>query len=222
MVFVLLTLLSSFILLQSCAYGVTNPSMKSIIIVSEYEGYSSYEMGKASSFYSHMRNNCSADDIIYLTNMSQMEADGNATVNNIENAFNWLKQNSTAETEVVIYIYDHAQCISNENYLIFNDGNISFNCINGWLNQTSYGKMTVILNGKQSGIGGPELKEGIRDIICSMGSFQEYNPDLFNITRSLEDSSADTNQDGQVSYIEAYWKEVGNLQEYDQDPCIWI
>ena len=81
--------------------------------------------------------------------------------------------------------------------------------------------MTVILNGERSGLGGEDLADPSRDVICSMGSNQQMNPDLFNITRSLEDPTADMNMDGKVSFVEAYWKEVDNLSVTGQDPVLY-
>jgi hypothetical protein len=46
-------------------------------------------------------------------------------------------------------------------------------------------------------------------------------PDLFNITRSLKDSSADSNIDGIVDFEEAFWNEVILLSGADQDPVLF-
>ncbi|MDG6226263.1 MAG: hypothetical protein QCI82_12265, partial [Candidatus Thermoplasmatota archaeon] len=121
----------------------------------------------------------------------------------------------------VIYISDHAQGIMNDIFLIFDDGNISTTQIDSWLDLIECSSVTVILNGERSGLAGPDLTGPSRDIICSMGSNQTMNPDQFNITRSLEDPTADTNNDGKVSFVEAYWKEVDNLSGTGQDSVLF-
>jgi hypothetical protein len=51
---------------------------------------------------------------------------------------------------------------------------------------------------------------------------QSFDEDLFNITRGLNDPSADLNFDGEVSYHEAFMKECYNLRFEDQDPMMYI
>jgi hypothetical protein len=46
-------------------------------------------------------------------------------------------------------------------------------------------------------------------------------PDNFNITRSLKDLSADSDNDGVVSFVEAFWKEVFILGGTGQDPVLF-
>ena len=184
-------------------------------------GYSQHELEKASAFYSYQLECSSSGNIIYLTDPVQFGSDGSANLSNIENAFDWLINSSTQDTIVTIYIFDHEQSINNENYFIFDDGNLSSTLIDMWLDQVQCYDMTVILNGHRSGLSGPDLSGPSRDIICSMGSDQEFDPDLFNITRSLEDPTADTNTDGKISFVEAYWKEVENLIGPGQDPVLY-
>ena len=222
-IFVLIFLISTLIILYVSSISVNAGESeidKCLVIVSGYGGYPSNEISKASSFYEYL--NCPDKAITYLTNQSDPDSEGPANVSNVEAAFEWLESHSQPSDEVTIYISDHEKRCWNETYFVFDDGNISAESIKLWLEGVQCSKMTLILNGKRSGLAGPELYDTNRDVICSMGSDQDFDPDLFNITRSLEDTSADTDGDGEVSYIEAYWKEVENLQGSGQDPCIWI
>jgi hypothetical protein len=79
----------------------------------------------------------------------------------------------------------------------------------------------MILNGNRSALAGPVLSSSSRDIFCSMRYDQEFDQDLFNITRGLYDPTADTDYDGEVSYHEAFMKECYNLRNEDQDPQMW-
>jgi len=92
------------------------------------------------------------------------------------------------------------------------------NSIYDWFDETEYQELTVILNGNRSALAGSDLSGTDRDILCSMGSTQSFQTDQFNITRSLEDPTADSNSDGEVSYMEAFLKEDQNLQFDTQDP----
>jgi len=194
------------------------PSVLCVMIVSGSGGYPSYELGKAASFHSYMEDRYPSNQMVYLTRGSVTGSDGPADLENVEDAFEWLSQASSSEDEVVIYIYDHAQCINNEVRLSLNDGNLSVQTLDSWLDQVECWNMTLIVNGERSGLAGPDLSGPSRDIICSMGSEQQFDPDQFNITRSLEDPSADMNSDEIVDYIEAYWKEVENLEGSGQEP----
>ncbi|MDG6226271.1 MAG: hypothetical protein QCI82_12305, partial [Candidatus Thermoplasmatota archaeon] len=66
-----------------------------------------------------------------------------------------------------------------------------------------------------------DLADPSRGVICSMGWNQTFDPDNFNITRSLEDPTADLDSDGIVDYIEAYNKEVENLSGTGQYPVLF-
>lgn len=192
-----------------------------LIIVSGYNGYSGHELGKASAFYDHINDTLSEDDIRYLTIHTDPESDGQATISNVENAFEWLKENSLPENNVIIYISDHAKRSFNETHFCFNDGNVSTDTINSWMNQIQCLSITVVLNGERSGLGGLDLQGPSRDVICSMRSYQTFDPDLFNITRSLEDPLADSNNDGVVDFIEAFWMEDFLLTGTGQDPVLY-
>ncbi len=211
-----------FILLTQFVNGEgSGIDRKCLIIVSGHDGYSQYELGKASSFREHLLEDISDDNIIYLTDPNDPDSDGPANVTNIENAFNWLKDESGSNTEVLVYIFDHIVIINNEVTFQFDHGNITTSEIDSWLGEVSYSKMTIILNGERSGLGGPDLTGPSRDVMCSMRSYQTYDPDLFNITRSLKDLSADLNYDGVVSFVEAFWNEVIFLRGTGQDPVLF-
>ena len=193
-----------------------------LVIVSTY-GLNQDEFAKANSFHQYLLDDgYHGDDIIHLGQGSCDLSEDISNVSNVESGFDRLRSDPDPHKEIVIYISDHVPPLSGDQVFRFVDGNISMSLIDSWIDDISCVFSTVIVGGNYSGVVGPELSDPGRDVICSMGASQLFSPDLFNITRSLEDYSADTNQDGRVSYIEAYWKEVENLQEYDQDPCIWI
>ncbi len=211
-----------FILLTQFVNGEgSGIDRKCLIIVSGHDGYSQYELGKASSFREHLLEDISDDNIIYLTDPNDPDSDGPANVTNIENAFNWLEDESGSNTEVLVYIFDHIVIINSEETFLFNDGNISAFVIDSWLDEVTYSSMTIILNGERSGCGGSVLSGPFRDVMCSMRSYQTCDPDLFNITRSLEDLSADLDNDGVVSFVEAFRKEVIILGGTGQDPVLF-
>jgi len=217
----LLTITVCIISLCQQANGQGSSEKKCLIIISGLDGYSDHEVGKSASFRNHLLQNCSMNDICYLTDPSQSFSDGPANLSNIVNAIEWLKGCSGPNTEVTVYIFDHILMIENEATFLFDDANISSQIFDSWLDQVQCSKMTVILNGERSGLGGSVLAAPSRDIICSMRSDQQFIPDQFNITRSLEDPTADMNDDEIVDYIEAYWKEVEWLQESGQDPLLY-
>jgi hypothetical protein len=75
------------------------------------------------------------------------------------------------------------------------------------LDQMQYQEMNIVLNGNRSALAGSTLSGTSRTIICSMGVNSSFEEDQFDIARGLNDQTADTNNDGHVSYSEAYWKE---------------
>ena len=215
-------LLLGFLLLTHFVNGEgTGTDRKCLIIVSGHDGYSQHELVKASFFRDHLLEEISEDDIKYLTDPDDPDSDGPANVSNIEDAFDWLKDECESDTEVIIYIFDHIIAINNEETFLFDDGNITASTIDSWLDDVSYSRTTIILNGERSGLGGPDLTGPSRDVMCSMRSYQTSDPDLFNITRSLEDPSADLDGDEKVSFIEAYWNEVILLSGTGQDPVLF-
>jgi len=197
------------------------PETICLIIVSGNGGYSQTELSKASSFYDHMLEELDSEDIRYLTDQLDPSSEGPANYSNIEAAFEWLEMSSSPEVEVIIYISDHEKRVYDEIFFTFDDCDISITTMDQWFDLVSCSGMTLILNGERSGLAGPELIVPDRDIFCSMEEDQEFDPDLFNITRGLKDPTADLNNDNNVSYMEAFLKEVINLQYTGQNPVYY-
>jgi hypothetical protein len=216
-------ILMVMIILAKGVSATDPPENLCLIIVSGSMGYSSHETGKAMSFYDHLIDTSlyGEDDIAFLAEPTVPHVDGSANITNIENAFEWLINYSEPITEVTIYIYDHQQFIDGNVSFSFEGGNITLESIASWVENITCESITVILNGERSGLGGEILSGSNRDIICSMGSNQYYDPDNFNITRSLEDPTADLDSNGLVDYIEAFTREVELLQGFGQDPIYY-
>jgi hypothetical protein len=215
------TILVIGLLISNTASATINSDSVCLIIVSGCEGYSDNELVKASSFFNCLNQTLDRDDIYYLTATSESGSQGPANISNVENSFQWLQNNCEPSDEVIIYISDHAKRSFNDTYFSFNDGNISADTIDSWIDEIDCIHTTVIINGEKSGLGGIDLQDSSRDIICSMEDDQEYDPDLFNITRSLEDPASDTNNDEIVDFIEAFWRENYLLTGTGQDPVLY-
>ncbi len=125
---------------------------------------------------------------------------------------------SDVDSEIVIYVSDHGHMVDSESALRFSDGNISYSTIGSWIDEMDHSDLVYISGGNRSGLAGPELRGPGKTVICSMGADQVSFPDLFNITRGLEDPTSDIDGDGEVSYHEAYLKEREELRFSDQDP----
>ncbi len=193
-----------------------------IIIVSDYEGFNNHEVEKADQFYNWLIDQgYENDDVQYLTRSTVDNCDGSPNVTNIQSSFDWLVNTSSSPSQPVIYLIDHEKKILGNITFQFSDGNISATTIDGWFDEIEYQHMTVILHGNRSALAGNDLSGSDRDIICSMGSTQSFQTDLFNITSSLEDPLADLNFDGEVSYVEAYWIEKMNLLLTGQSPQLF-
>ena len=216
-----MTVLALAVSLLGNANAETTEDMKSLVIVSGFGGYSVHELDKAASFRSHLLDSCSQDDMVYLTKAGMSGSDGVATISNVEDAFEWLITVSGPDTKVAVYIMDHEQMINNQPHFRFEDGSISASTIDGWLDQIPSSEITIILNGERSGLGGPSLAGSSRDVICSMKSSQTYCPDNFDISRSLGDPDADSDDDGTVSYIEAFNYEKARIQSTGQEPVLY-
>ncbi|MBN1389210.1 MAG: hypothetical protein JXA22_01055, partial [Candidatus Thermoplasmatota archaeon] len=157
------------------------PENLCIIVVPGELGYSSHETGKALSFHDYLVDTgYGEDDIHFLAGASVPDNDGPATVSNIETAFSWVTETSRPGTELLIYIFDHQEIVFGETWFLFDDGNISSETIDRWIGDIVCSGVTVILNGERSALAGPVLSGPSRDIICSMGASQEFDPDLFN------------------------------------------
>jgi len=207
------------LLISTEAEAVTTLPRCAIIIVSDLNGFNQNEIEKADEFYQYLLDqDYSDDDIRYLTDDPLNGYDADPTISNINSAFSWLKNTSSSSSQPVIYISDHVKWVLGNSTFQFSDGNITANSIDDWFDETEYQELTVILNGNRSALAGSDLSGTDRDILCSMGSTQSFQTDQFNITRSLEDPTADSNSDGEVSYMEAFLKEDQNLQFDTQDP----
>jgi hypothetical protein len=193
-----------------------------LIIVSGRSGYSQPELEKASLFRAYLSDQDHEDEQVrYLTSPNEPGSDGEPTTENVASAFEWLRNRSGGHTEVTIYISDHAQIIEGGPMFQFNDGNISMDTIDGWLDQVEHCGMRIVINGPMSGLGGLGLSGHSRAIYCSMRSSQNCVPDLFNITRGLNDPAADMDEDGAVSFDEAFDMEKELLKGSGQDPVMF-
>lgn len=213
---------ASFILLANYAEASGSEYNKALIIVSDYQTNEN-ENGKAVSFYEYLiEHGYDQNDIEFLASSSTMYSDLEANVSNVESAFNNLIDNNSIEKEVIIYLSDHGgpPC-SNNTIFRFSDGNISVDQVDQWIGNISFSQLDVIVGGIHSGSAGPELAGSDRTIMCSMGSDEDRNPDLFNITRGLNDITADTDGNGEVSFVEAFWSEFYTVITHGQTPCIW-
>ena len=209
-------------LINSEADAVVTMPRCAIIVVSNLTGYNDIELEKADQFYQYLKDEgYTDDDIVYLTEVSSSGYDGDPNITNIQESFSWLQNTSSSSSQPAIYISDHVKWTCGNITFQFIGGNVSAITIDSWLDRTEYQELTLILNGNRSALAGTNLSGQDRDIICSMRSTQTFEEDLFNITRSLKDNSADLNFDGEVSYIEAYWKEKLNLLFYIQDPQLY-
>ncbi len=191
-----------------------------IIIVSENTEAS--ELGKAVSFYDHLLNGgYGPDNVLFLTPSSVPGSDGISNLYNIEEGFESLIKDREKDKDIVIYISDHCGGIINGALFEFSGDILEVSTIDGWIDDMKFDDLTFIIGGERSGLAGPELEENDRVIMSSMGSFEMSTPDQFNITRSLENKDADLNNNGEVSFVEAFYYEESLLQNEDQTPQIW-
>ncbi len=194
-----------------------------LIIYSNLSTIDQNEVSKAVSLYQHLISKGWYQSNIEFLGPDQItSASGIANISNVEDAFNDLIDNVIGSKEVFIYISDHIYDTNSKTIMFFTDGNISSTVISGWLADMTYSKLTFIMNGVHSGLAGPEFCGALREIICSMGSTATFSPDLFNITRGLSNPKADTNKDGEVSFVEAYYSERSYLRRIsNQVPELW-
>lgn len=197
---------------------------KALIVVSSYNGTDEYEFEKAVAFYHYLRNNgYSNENIIFLTDEDFINKNGDASTYEIELAFKELASESKQKTEVCVYISDNSHATDGASYYEFDDGNISCRSIVDWIDDMKFDNLNYITLGNHSGLFGPLLSGEDRVIMSSMREYEETFTDYFNITRSLENPSADTNFDGEVSFTEAFYREKQLLDEYwEQNPEIWL
>ncbi len=179
-----------------------------IIVVSDIEGPDGHELDKADGFYGYLlEEGYDDDEVVYLTESSMEGYDGDPNITNILSSFSWLRNTSMITSQPVIYIYDHEKIINGIPYFEFDDGDLSATYMDYLLDQMQYQEMNIVLNGNRSALAGSTLSGTSRTIICSMGVNSSFEEDQFDIARGLTDQTADTNNDGIVSYSEAYWKE---------------
>ncbi|MBN1389343.1 MAG: hypothetical protein JXA22_01740 [Candidatus Thermoplasmatota archaeon] len=194
-----------------------------LIIVSDFNGTDEYELCKAVAFYEYLESiGYDSDEIIFLSSENVSCRDDVVTIENILEAFEWLIDGSKQKTRVNIYITDNSHMIQTESFYQFTDGQVACSQIIDWIDQIRYDSLNYITLGNHSGLFGPQLMGSDRVIMSSMREMEESPMDHFNITRSLEDMQADTNQDGVVSFVEAFYNEKLLLLGSGQDPQMWL
>lgn len=192
-----------------------------LMIVSDLEGLDEHELDKADMFYQYLLDEgYDEDEIIYLTDGSMNGYDGLPNVTNILSSISWLQSTSTTASNPVVYVYDHEKMINNVPTFQFSDGNITSCYLDSMLDQTEYQHLTLILNGNHSAMAASDLSDDHRTVICSMDSDKTYDVDKFNIARGLNDPDADLDDNGTVSFGEAYWSEMQRPEVLDQDPVL--
>ncbi len=143
------------------------------------------------------------------------------SLSNINASFSDLISESDEDTEVVVYISDNGHAENGYPSLWFMDGNISGIQFDSWFDEITCSEFTFIIGGNRSGIIGPDVADPSRTVMSSMRGDQVAFPDQFNITRSLKDLSADSDNDGVVSFVESFCKEVFILGGTGQDPVLF-
>lgn len=217
-----IAIVTAFLLFNSIESNA-NPSSgdMAIIVVSDYNGYDSTEMGKAIAFYDYLIDSgLSSSNIEFLIDDGITGQDGEGNLSNFENALDDLVDDTNMK-DIYIYISDNGHAIQNDAEFQFEDGGISRSTIEDNLDDMTYSSLTFITLGNRSGLFGSDLLDTDRVIISSQAPYQEINPDLFNITRSLENSANDSNNDGIVDFVEAFNAEENLLIINPQDPEIW-
>ncbi len=219
---IILGIIAILFLITTNTNATPNIESKALIIVSNTTCIDSNEMGKMVSFYEYLLDDgWSESDIEVLCPNTTGISEGLATCSNVETSLQEIS-NNTYLGEVLIYISDHSTQLGNVTAFQLIDGFYSFDDFDSHFDNMSYDRFTMIVNGNQSGLAGNPFSGPQRDIICSMGPGQFFNPDQFNITRGLLDPAADYNQDGETSYVEAFYSERAYLaQTSRQVPQIW-
>lgn len=196
---------------------------KALLIVSNITCMDSHEMGKMTSFHDHLVDQgWSGNDIEVLCPDKSPISEGIANRSNVDSGLKSISDSGSLN-EVVIYISDHNTQFGNHTYFRFTDGLYSFDRFESHYDNMTYNRLTMIVNGNQSGLAGDPFSGPDRDVMCSMGAGQQFNPDQFNITRGLQNHFADRDNDGKVSYVEAFYSEYWLLRRTtSQVPRIWI
>ena len=182
----------------------------------------SSELGKAVSFYDYLLDEgYSPDNILFLTPSSVPGSDGTSNLSNVEDGFDALVDDDEEDKDIVIYISDHCGGYVDHATFEFSSETLNVSTVDGWIDDMIFDDLTFIIGGGRSGLAGPELDGSGRVIISSMSSTDQSFPDQFNMTRGLECGRADFNNDGRVSFIEAFFMEKFMLFFEDQTPQIW-
>ena len=219
---ILVAVALSTILLLNGSSGIPTESRMAIIIVSSWNGENHFEIDKAIFFTEYLINEgFQEDDIDLISTGSSEYIDSIDLLSNINSSFSDLIFESTLNTEVVIYISDNGHAENEYPSLWFRDGNISGIQFDQWFDQIVCSELTFIIGGNRSGIIGPNVTDPERTVMSSMNEDQVSFPDLFNITRSLEDPESDTNEDGVVDFLEGFYHERDLVINYGQTPCLW-
>lgn len=205
------------------ASSSSNSGRYALIAVSTLPEDDCGEVLKAHCLYEHLLDDgWEADEIYYLSPEYSSVSEGIANVSNVNNGFKFLEENTDNHDDVLIYISDHTTLNDGMTTFQFSDGNMSSDLINIHLDIMKHDELTFIMCGNQSGLAGGPLAANGRDIVCSMGEADRFNPDEYNLTRGLNDPFADMNNDGTVSFIEASEREISTMAEYTpQTPRIW-
>lgn len=210
------------ILFANDSSGTPAQSKKAIIIVSSSNGENQNEMDKAICFLEYLLDDGYEEEDIDLISTGDSEyIDSIDSLSNINASFSGLISGSDEDTDVVIYISDNGHAENGIPSLRFRDGNITGIQFDSWFDQITCSEFTFIIGGNRSGIIGPDVADPSRTVMSSMGENQFAFPDLFNITRSLKDLTADSNNDGVVDFEEAFWNEVDLLSGTGQDPVLF-
>ncbi|MBN1389454.1 MAG: hypothetical protein JXA22_02315 [Candidatus Thermoplasmatota archaeon] len=218
-------LMVSLLILSICMKDVkADPPVTdmAIIIVSDYEGYDSIETNKALAYFDHLTStSIDEENIFFLCSDGVPGQDFPANISNVHYAFEELAKDNCPNKDIYLYISDSAHGDAYMEYYQFIDGNICRSEIEYWLDSMMYSNLHYISLGNRSGSIGSTLVDTTRTIISSMGPNDDAEIDLFNITRSLIDPDADLNDDGSVSYIEAFYSEEAILEQFYQYPILW-
>ncbi len=202
--------------------GTSIEKKKAVIIVSSCYGENRYEIDKAMSFMDYLIDEgFDEDDIDLMSAGDSDRIDSPDLLCHINSSFSGLISGSDEDTDVVIYISDNGHAENGIPSLRFRDGNITGIQFDSWFDEITCSEFTFIIGGNRSGIIGPDVSDISRTVMSSMGENQVSSQDLFNITRSLEDPSADLNNDGVVSFLEAFRNEELLLTGTGQDPVLF-
>ncbi|MDG6225731.1 MAG: hypothetical protein QCI82_09485 [Candidatus Thermoplasmatota archaeon] len=217
-------LIAGTILLMQGVYAIEEIQDCAVIIVSSYDPDNN-EHEKAERYYSYLIDQgLDEDRVIFLSfNVSGIGVDGYSNISGIGSAFSEIEMLCTSCDRLSVYISDHVPPpMSNSSHFVFIDGNITFSDMDDVMGSIESSHTDIYVGGIHSGRSGNHLRGGDRTVICSMKGYQDIDPDQFALVRGLEDPTSDTNNDGKVSFVEAYWKEVENLSGTGQDPVLLI